>query len=810
MQSADQLEAYASTPGGRSMMDVLTEALLTGHVTAFESVQAERILNARGTSISSEDHRQDVHRIARLRHRAEDDAGQLQVDLRAQQIAESLLPVVRTGAYREVSAALSEQSSDIEDNVAAHFLELQSTPDLEKYARSPDGRAMLNRLYEATITGVVTEFERMQTDRVLAAQARTSEATDEQVAKVLQDPSVFPLASGWGSTATIVAELLADGKVKVFYDSYTGASQAEFREEMNTLLDHYGESQVYGGIPLDPAEIVVVKLYDQGGRRVPVPAITLIDFFNQQKESTLGKIKAVSGLAATVGLGGVGAAGVLGWADTIAFTIDAASLFINEYRDEIAKTALGQHFLDAWDVATGIVGVYGWARLGIDGLRLVHHSVAPAFERWRAEAPTDLDAAERQTIAEAQQKTANWLDSVERAETAEAAKHPGEHPTAGPGKHPTTGEPGTAAEAGDAHQHGTGQPGPTAKPTPTTTKVVAGGESEVHVSGERIEVCQRCPDLEEAVGDAKSDKRVAGEVSEAEQAAAHGDPATAAAKAEAAVLDANKVTAAKVKTLKATYKRELSIDPVLQKRWEAVDRMSAGPRRTAAAHEFETALAERAAANDAYLKQVREGAKQLRDDAARSKAGVTALHYYYAWQPEWVLQDLKDVEDAAVAELKKRRIRPAAREATRDPMLREELDRKHAENAYERAVMSKDRPPHEADVLVVDANGTQKAAKHYKSGGVTEEQRAEHGLNEANSRSHTEAQAIVEYPLHKGETMYITGTYDPCSSCFRRMQAAVEAADATIVYWWPGGPKDGLVFRKGAPPEWSFKPGTGE
>jgi hypothetical protein len=176
-------------------------------------------------------------------------------------------------------------------------------------------------------------------------------------------PTIFPLATGWDSTATIVAEL-HDGKVRVYYDTHRGANRPEFQHEMATLRQRFGDDDVFNGMILEPDEVVSVKLYDQDGAEFPVPAIQLIDFFNQQKQDTLGKIKAVSMLAATVGLGGVGAGGILGWADTATFAISAGSLFINTYRNEIAKTEFGRRFL----VGVGR-GDRRLLRLGADGRR---------------------------------------------------------------------------------------------------------------------------------------------------------------------------------------------------------------------------------------------------------------------------------------------------------------------------------------------------------------------------------------------------------------------------------------------------------
>jgi hypothetical protein len=118
----------------------------------------------------------------------------------------------------------------------------------------------------------------------------------------------------------------------------------------------------------------------------------------------------------------------LGWADTIAFAISAGSLVVNAYRNDIAKTALGRLFLEAWDAAEGIAEYYNWGRLGVDGLRLVHAKVSPAFERWRQEAPSGLSSAERDGIAIAKQQTKEWLEAVKKAESAEARKYLEAHP----------------------------------------------------------------------------------------------------------------------------------------------------------------------------------------------------------------------------------------------------------------------------------------------------------------------------------------------------------------------------------------------
>ena len=317
--------------------------------------------------------------------------------------------------YRDI-INIVRQAGDLDDDIASRFVTMQSPDRLEAFAANGDGRAMLDVLYQALITGDVTGFERLQADRILLAKAKTAQApTTADVTKVLVEPAIFPLATGWDFTATIRAGLRSDGKVKVYYDSRTGLGSSEFNKERESLYNRY-EERVYTGIILDPDELVIVKLFDQGGVTMPVPAIQLIDFFNQQKQDTLGKIKMVSVMAATLGLGGVGAPGILGWADTIAFVTQAGNLFIQTSRNVIAKTALGRKFLQAWDVAVKVSEYYGWIRMGVDGLRLVHATVVTPYKLWREEIRTGLSSAERETIANAQQHTQEWLDTVKQAE----------------------------------------------------------------------------------------------------------------------------------------------------------------------------------------------------------------------------------------------------------------------------------------------------------------------------------------------------------------------------------------------------------
>ena len=294
---------------------------------------------ARDRWMSADEHDKAVRRIAALRHHAEDSSTQILVDELAMQVATSLASFAGAGRYDEITTILRGTVTDVEDNVASHLIELLTTPQLEQAALDPSGNTMPDVCYDALITGTVTTFENLQGDRILAARVKGGDIGRGEVEKVLQNPTVFPLETSWDSSATIVASLEADRTVKVYYDTRIGAGRPKYTKEMATLTARFGVSAVYSGMILKPDEIVTVKLYDQDEAMVPVPAIKLIDLANRQLQDFEGKFEKVTILGAALGLGAVGGAGALGTLDTAAFTISTASIFIDAYRSDIAKTA---------------------------------------------------------------------------------------------------------------------------------------------------------------------------------------------------------------------------------------------------------------------------------------------------------------------------------------------------------------------------------------------------------------------------------------------------------------------------------------
>src|SRR5262245_6293873 len=76
------------------------------------------------------------------------------------------------------------QKQDLDDNVAADFVESLSAAQLEHFASTPEGREMLDVLYNAMMTGHVTSHETLQADRIVYAKWKFSPAEVYKVAQL--------------------------------------------------------------------------------------------------------------------------------------------------------------------------------------------------------------------------------------------------------------------------------------------------------------------------------------------------------------------------------------------------------------------------------------------------------------------------------------------------------------------------------------------------------------------------------------------------------------------------------------------------
>src|SRR5262249_53978793 len=99
------LEHFAETYLGYLMLEVLYDAMITGDVSSFESLQAERILIAEAKSkwVTPGQYISEAERIARLRDRAEDSPFKLAVDTEAAETASNLSAVAAEHRYSDVT-----------------------------------------------------------------------------------------------------------------------------------------------------------------------------------------------------------------------------------------------------------------------------------------------------------------------------------------------------------------------------------------------------------------------------------------------------------------------------------------------------------------------------------------------------------------------------------------------------------------------------------------------------------------------------------------------------------------------------------
>jgi hypothetical protein len=342
-------------------------------------------------------------------------------------------------------------ASDWEDNIAAAFVDRLLNRDLNKFAADQEGRYALTLLYQAIITGSVTDYERKQANRILLA--KTKQIDPDKFVKMATSRGdryrtpIFPIrfmrVTG-GDYATPEVKLLSNGRLLVKYPNLM-RSMSTFKEEMKTLGNVFG-----GGMEVNVNEIVGIKDYERGGGVQYLPAMALIDYANQATESTTGKIIEVSITVATLGIGGTATAGRtaakelitstaiwgarLGKAarvlDRAATVIEIAAFVINENRAWIISNLgePGRRLVQLSDTASSAIAVYGLARLGQAGYHIVKE-MRQASKEARA-LKKQLDADQSQALKRLDDETNLMLkqlddDVAKSASPTKVAEKPG-------------------------------------------------------------------------------------------------------------------------------------------------------------------------------------------------------------------------------------------------------------------------------------------------------------------------------------------------------------------------------------------------
>ncbi len=348
-----------------------------------------------------------------------------------------------------------------EDNLAAEFVDQFTLSQLVELSRDYHGRAMMDQLYDAMITGDVSDFERHQTDdRLLWAKQHTykDRISQEEFLKTLDNGlMIFPIRSidMWhDSETTFTAELLPNGKVQVRYTSINVEGVDDYKEDRETLRPP-GESVTERDFILDPEQVVAVRLYDQGSNSKPIAisALQLIDYSNQLKEKKIQYTKFAVALGLTLGTGALAGTAIAEaraaiavadtpeavlaatralhiarasiWANRVQFGLQAGSLVINEHRKWIEENVPGGHgLLKALDVANLVAEAYGWAHLTVGTLRSLRSKLEPEINSWRAETAkrTDFSSTDQIKARRIGLEAESFLDELIEGQEQAASK----------------------------------------------------------------------------------------------------------------------------------------------------------------------------------------------------------------------------------------------------------------------------------------------------------------------------------------------------------------------------------------------------
>jgi hypothetical protein len=344
--------------------------------------------------------------------------------------------------YSYIDGVFEALPSGWEDNVAAEFVNMLDEERLDSFAASFHGRATLTTLYDAMITGSVSDFERTQAERILTAKTRQMKPEDF-LASTKHRPGggrtlIFPvrdmrITPGYDD-APLMAHLTKDGKVNVEYPVRV-LNESTFRAETATLPDDVFSSD---GMDLNPNEIVGIKDYESGGVVEYRPALALIDYANRVEHSTLGKIAQVIIASATLGAagpemgagelleeGGTKWAARLALADRVANVVQVVSFFVNENRDWLIEHlgGAGRALVRVTEVADSVVAVYGLGRLGHAGYTLARDlRRAAKAAKEAADAATGLDADTVAVLDQIDQETEKLAQDMDQAAATDAGR----------------------------------------------------------------------------------------------------------------------------------------------------------------------------------------------------------------------------------------------------------------------------------------------------------------------------------------------------------------------------------------------------
>ncbi len=284
-----------------------------------------------------------------------------------------LTRAVREARYEEARRALAEVAEREQDDVSREVVAALPEEALRRMALHREGNLLLESLFDAMTSGHVRPEELEQAARLLAAEAQRRHLTPEAFVRAVERARIFPYEA-MGLTkggAPLTAGKREDGRIWV--ELTPRSFEDRYRAEAATL---HGLEYV-----LEPDELVGVRLYDEGGGVVYVPALYLLLLSHEDSARVGWKMVEAGALGLSLGAGALVEAGVeagvaarvLVACDRVAVAMGLATSLLLEHRGWLVERfgVEGRGLVYGLEVFHSALAVYGGIRLGMAAPSLV-------------------------------------------------------------------------------------------------------------------------------------------------------------------------------------------------------------------------------------------------------------------------------------------------------------------------------------------------------------------------------------------------------------------------------------------------------
>jgi hypothetical protein len=311
-------------------------------------------------------------------------------NLKEEELAASLLERAREHDFAAVKDAIDSLASTDRDDVSCAFMEQATDDDVAAFLKLPQGRLLLDRLYDELTSGSVFGDEAAQARRILTAKSKTIDPA--VFSKGMQNAKIFPFRLPGHTVivdAPIEAKRIGDGRIWVHQPVRVQRFE-KFRQETSTLpaklfADH---------IELPENEIVGVKLYDLGGVLQYWPALYLVQLSNETTATIGQKVIEAAGIALSLGVGTFAGAGVeaasatwgsqaLIWGDRFATAIGVLGTLVQEHRGWIIQQLPdgGPEIVDYFEKLNALIAIYGLGKGSVGAAKIFVEGVAKTLPK---------------------------------------------------------------------------------------------------------------------------------------------------------------------------------------------------------------------------------------------------------------------------------------------------------------------------------------------------------------------------------------------------------------------------------------------